>query len=154
MAPGRDRYDACRNGGRKRRPSTTVQFARPNRSHPFAFRLGRKAKLRLRRQRRSLRQVLDRRDRIFYPGDTEHLKPLGRKLVLNVLLDQKEIFTGPFHMTRESAKLWSIFRATTTGLIAADRHIANSFENGNERCRRFMHSSRIVRGEGSFLAQI
>jgi hypothetical protein len=39
---------------------------------------------------------LDRRDRIFYPGDTERLKPLAQKLVLNVLLDQKEIFTSPF----------------------------------------------------------
>jgi hypothetical protein len=39
---------------------------------------------------------LDRRDRIFYPGDTERLKPLAQKLVLKVLLDQKEIFTSPF----------------------------------------------------------
>ena len=71
----------------------------------------------------------DRRDAIFYPGDTERLKPLGRKLVLNVLLDQKAIFTSPFHMTRENATLWLIFGAATGGLIAADRHIANSFEN-------------------------
>jgi hypothetical protein len=32
----------------------------------------------------------DRRDRIYYPGDTEQVKPLVTKLVGNVLLDQKE----------------------------------------------------------------
>jgi membrane-associated phospholipid phosphatase len=79
--------------------------------------------------------VLDRRDRIFYPGDTERLKPLARKLGLNVLLDQKEIFTSPFHMTRESARLWLIFGAATGGLIAADHHIADSFENSNGQVR-------------------
>jgi membrane-associated phospholipid phosphatase len=78
---------------------------------------------------------LDRRDRIFYPGDTEHLKPLARKLVLNVLLDQKEIFTSPFHMTRESARLWLIFGAATGGLIAADHHIADLFENSKGQVR-------------------
>jgi hypothetical protein len=36
--------------------------------------------------------VLDHRDRIFYPGDTERPKPLLRKLFLNIVLDQEEIF--------------------------------------------------------------
>src|SRR6266704_2509416 len=75
------------------------------------------------------RPVLDRRDRIFYPGDTERLKPLGRKLVLNVLFDQEEIFTSPFRMNRQNAKWWVLFGATTAGLIAADHHIADAFEN-------------------------
>ena len=39
--------------------------------------------------------ALDRRDRIFYPGDTERPKPLLRKLLLNIALDQKDIFTSP-----------------------------------------------------------
>src|SRR5689334_4377779 len=33
----------------------------------------------------------DRRDRIWYPGDTESLKPLLIKLGGNILLDQKDI---------------------------------------------------------------
>jgi hypothetical protein len=41
---------------------------------------------------------LDARDRIFYPGDTENLKLLGRKLLANTLLDQKEIWTSWFHL--------------------------------------------------------
>jgi membrane-associated phospholipid phosphatase len=79
--------------------------------------------------------ALDRRDRIFYPGDTERLKPLGRKLFLNILLDQKEIFTSPFRINRQNAKWWLLSAATTAGLIAADRHIANSFENSRGQVR-------------------
>ena len=80
-------------------------------------------------------QTSDRRDRIFYPGDTENLKPLGRKLLLNILLDQKEIFTSPFRMNRHTAPLWLIGAATTAGLIVADRHIADAFENSRGQVR-------------------
>jgi membrane-associated phospholipid phosphatase len=73
--------------------------------------------------------ALDRRDRIYYPGDTERLKPLARKLLLNILLDQKESFTSPFRMNRQDAKWWLLSAAATAGLIAADRRISNSFEN-------------------------
>jgi membrane-associated phospholipid phosphatase len=79
--------------------------------------------------------VLDRRDRIFYPGDTERPKPLLRKLLLNILLDQKEIFTSPFHANRHNALEWLIPAATTGGLIAADIHIANAFENSRGQIR-------------------
>src|SRR5215467_1818821 len=75
--------------------------------------------------------ALDQRDRVFYPGDTERIKPLGRKLFLNILLDQKDIFTSPFRMNRGNAKWWLLSGAVTAGLIAGDHHIANSFENSN-----------------------
>src|SRR5262249_27415988 len=49
---------------------------------------------------------LDRRDRIFYPGDTERPKPLFRKLLLNIAYDQKDIFLSPFHANRGNALEW------------------------------------------------
>jgi membrane-associated phospholipid phosphatase len=79
--------------------------------------------------------ALDRRDRIFYPGDTERLKPLARKLLLNILLDQKEIFTSPFHINRHNAKWWLLAAGTTAGLIAADHSISNALENSQGQVR-------------------
>ena len=77
----------------------------------------------------------DRRDRVFYPGDTERPKPLLRKLFLNILLDQKDIFTSPFHANRHNALDWLVPMAVTGALIASDTHIANAFENSRGEVR-------------------
>jgi membrane-associated phospholipid phosphatase len=66
----------------------------------------------------------DPRDRVFYPGDTEKFKPLVEKLGGNLLLDQKEIWTSPFHMHTQDAKWWLGFGAATAALIATDRDSA------------------------------
>src|SRR6266851_5915800 len=79
--------------------------------------------------------VLDRRDRIFYPGDTERPKPLMRKLFLNIVFDQKDIFTSPFHVNRHNALEWLVPMAATGALIASDTHIANAFENSRGQVR-------------------
>lgn len=78
---------------------------------------------------------LDRRDRIFYPGDTERPKPLFRKLFLNIAYDQKDIFLSPFHANRENALQWLIPLATVGALIPADKQIADSFHNSNGQVR-------------------
>ena len=79
--------------------------------------------------------ALDRRDRIFYPGDTERPKPLLRKLFLNIVLDQEEIFTSPLHINRHNALEWLVPMAVTGGLIASDTHITNAFENSRGQVR-------------------
>lgn len=79
--------------------------------------------------------ILDRRDRIFYPGDTERAKPLLRKLFLNIVLDQEEIFTSPLHINRHNEWEWLLPTAATGGLIAADHHIADAFENSRGQVR-------------------
>src|SRR5438874_5034858 len=79
--------------------------------------------------------VLDRRDRVFYPGDTERPKALLRKLFLNIVFDQEEIFTSPFHANRHNALEWLVPTAATGALIAADTHIANAFENSRGQVR-------------------
>ena len=71
----------------------------------------------------------DSRDRIYYPGDTESVKPLLWKLGGNVLLDQKEIWTSPFHMHAEDAKWWIGFGAVTAAFIATDHQTSTVFEN-------------------------
>jgi membrane-associated phospholipid phosphatase len=79
--------------------------------------------------------VLDRRDRIYYPDDTERPKPLFKKLFLNIALDQKDIFTSPFHINSENALTWLIPTAAIGALIPADTHIANAFENSRGQVR-------------------
>jgi len=66
----------------------------------------------------------DARDRVYYPGDTERFKPLVLKLGGNVLLDQKAIWTSPFHMRRDDIKWWVGFGAATAALIATDKNDA------------------------------
>ncbi|HEV2697190.1 MAG TPA: phosphatase PAP2 family protein [Terriglobales bacterium] len=79
--------------------------------------------------------ALDRRDRVFYPDDTERPKPLLRKLFLNIVYDQKDIFTSPFHINRHNSLEWLVPTAAIGGLIAADTHIANAFENSRGQVR-------------------
>ena len=86
-------------------------------------------------QSRQQSHVLDRRDRIFYPGDTERPKPLFRKLFLNIALDQKDIFTSPFHISRDNALQWIIPAAAVGALIPLDTHLANAFENSRGQVR-------------------
>jgi membrane-associated phospholipid phosphatase len=79
--------------------------------------------------------LLDRRDRVFYPDDTERVKPLARKLFLNILYDQEAIFTSPFHANRHNALQWLVPMAVTGAFIASDTHIANAFENSRGQVR-------------------
>lgn len=74
-------------------------------------------------------ETQDRRDEIYYPGDTEHVKPLARKLFFNILLDQREIWTSPFRMHSKDAKWWIAFGAVTAALIATDHKTINTFRN-------------------------
>jgi len=80
-------------------------------------------------------RALDRRDRVFYPDDTERPKPLAKKLLLNIAYDQKDIFTSPFHANRHNALQWLVPIAVTGALIASDTHIANAFENSRGQVR-------------------
>jgi membrane-associated phospholipid phosphatase len=73
--------------------------------------------------------LTDSRDRVYYPGDTERFKPLARKLVGNILLDQKEIWTSPFHMHAADAKWWIGLAGVTAALIATDHRTSTVLEN-------------------------
>jgi membrane-associated phospholipid phosphatase len=71
----------------------------------------------------------DRRDRVFYSEETERAKPLMRKFVVNVLMDQKDIWTSPFHMNRHDAIPWILVGAGTAALIATDHRSSRALPN-------------------------
>src|SRR5579884_1405620 len=85
----------------------------------------------------------DPRDRIWYPGDTESVKPLFRKLAGNILLDQKQIWTSPFHMHKEWAPVWLAFAAGTAVLIATDHKTSALLENSQGQVAWGNHISNI-----------
>jgi membrane-associated phospholipid phosphatase len=75
-------------------------------------------------------QPEDARDRVLYSTETEHFKPLTEKLVKNVLMDQKDIWTSPFHIrTAEDAIPWILVGAGTAGLIASDHWTSRQLPN-------------------------
>jgi membrane-associated phospholipid phosphatase len=85
----------------------------------------------------------DARDRVYYPDDTENIKPLARKLAGNVLLDQKAIWTSPFHMSRRNAVKWLGLGAITATLIATDIHTSRVLENSQGQVRWAGNVSRV-----------
>lgn len=71
----------------------------------------------------------DSRDQILYSSETERFWPLTKKLIRNTALDQKEIWTSPFHMKRGEAKWWLIFGGATAALIATDKRTSRELPN-------------------------
>jgi membrane-associated phospholipid phosphatase len=86
---------------------------------------------------------VDSRDPIFYPSDTEKPVPLLEKLGRNIVLDQKDIWTSPFHMNRHNAGLWVGFAAVTAGLIASDHWSSTQLENSTGQVSWANHISNI-----------
>jgi membrane-associated phospholipid phosphatase len=84
----------------------------------------------------------DRRDRIYYPGDTEHVTPLTRKLIGNIWLDQKAIWTSPFH-SKSDAAWWAVFGGLTAGAVLTDRRSIHIFENSSGQVRWGKNISQI-----------
>ena len=72
----------------------------------------------------------DARDRVLYSTETEHLKPLTKKLVQNIWMDQKDIWTSPLHIrSAEDALPWILVGAGTGALIASDHWSARQLPN-------------------------
>jgi membrane-associated phospholipid phosphatase len=71
----------------------------------------------------------DNRDRVFYAQETERAAPLMRKFVVNVVMDQKDIWTSPFHMSRQDSTPWILVGAGTAALIATDRRSSRALPN-------------------------
>lgn len=78
---------------------------------------------------------LTAREEASYSTETEPLKPLGKKLLTNILLDQKAIWTSPFHVKRRDAKWWVLFGAATGGLIATDHWTSQQLPNTKDQVK-------------------
>ncbi len=87
--------------------------------------------------------IQDPRDRIYYPGDTERAKPLGKKLLANILLDQKELWTSPLRMKKKDLALWIGIPAATAALILTDDDTINTFENSKGQITWGNHLSNL-----------
>ncbi|MEO8048791.1 MAG: phosphatase PAP2 family protein [Acidobacteriota bacterium] len=59
------------------------------------------------------------------------------------MLDQKEIWTSPFHMRGSDAKWWIGIGGVTAALIATDRHTSTVFENSRGQITWGNNLSRI-----------
>lgn len=88
-------------------------------------------------------EQLDARDKVFYPDDTERLKPLTHKLLSNLWLDQKQIWTSPFRMHKQQAFWWVTLGAATAALVATDRTTIHTFENSPSQVRWANHVSNV-----------
>jgi membrane-associated phospholipid phosphatase len=86
---------------------------------------------------------VDRRDLIYYPGDTEHIGPLAHKLAANIWLDQRTIWTSPFHMHKANAGKWIGFTALIAGAVLTDRRTSHLLENSPGQVRWGDHVSNI-----------
>ena len=73
---------------------------------------------------------------------TQKLRPLTEKLIRNTLLDQKEIWTSPFHSKQHVAE-WLGFSAITASLIATDRRTSHVFENSRGQVNWGNHVSNV-----------
>jgi membrane-associated phospholipid phosphatase len=61
------------------------------------------------------------------PGPESHGTRLHwHDIPRNVLHDEKAIFTSPFHINRDNAKLWILFGTATAALIATDQRVSNT----------------------------
>jgi hypothetical protein len=85
----------------------------------------------------------DARDRVLYSEETENLGPLTKKLVRNILMDQKDIWTSPFHMNAHDSIPWIVAGATTGALIATDRRTARELPNTTDQVSISRHVSNV-----------
>ncbi len=71
---------------------------------------------------------IDARDRNVYASDQAD-RSTARKLMSNIWLDQKDIWTSPFRMQKSDAKWWILVGAGTAALIATDYTISKQLPN-------------------------
>jgi membrane-associated phospholipid phosphatase len=77
------------------------------------------------------------------PDQTEPPGDSAKAIAKSIVLDQKQIWTSPFRMTRQSAKWWLIFGAATGALIATDRRTSQQLPNTGDQVAFSRHVSQL-----------
>jgi membrane-associated phospholipid phosphatase len=77
--------------------------------------------------------VLAQQPSASYSEAAEPPTHLAKDIAKDILLDQKAIWTSPFHMTREDAGLWLTFGAVTGALISTDSRSTRQLPNTKDQ---------------------
>src|SRR5437870_8919104 len=72
-------------------------------------------------------------ERTPYTDRAEPPMDSAKELAKSIVLDQKQIWTSPFRMTRQNAKWWLIFGSVTGALIATDRRSSQQLPNTGDQ---------------------
>jgi membrane-associated phospholipid phosphatase len=78
-----------------------------------------------------------------YSDMPEPPKDSAKGFVRDIVVDQKQIWTSPFRMTRQNAKWWVLFGAATGALLATDRRSAQQLPNTRDQLAVSRHVSQI-----------
>jgi membrane-associated phospholipid phosphatase len=70
-------------------------------------------------------------------------KGSAKGFVKDIVIDQKQIWTSPFRMTRQNAKSWVLFGAATGALLATDRRSAQQLPNTKDQLAVSRHVSQF-----------
>ena len=71
--------------------------------------------------------------RIVTQSDTANIKVFATKLPKNVIIDQKTVWTSPFH--KQNVKWWLLFGGATAALVATDRQTRDALGNNPNQIR-------------------
>jgi len=82
-------------------------------------------------------------DQAPVPENPEPPPESVKGFVKDVALDQKQIWTSPFRMTRQNAKWWVLFGAATGALLATDRRSAQQLPNTKDQLAVSGHVSQL-----------
>lgn len=87
-------------------------------------------------------QSPDARDTNVYVGPQASDRPFVKKFAVNFLLDQKDIWTSPFHIHRSSARWWILAGVGTAALLAADHPVSQALPTTGSSVRFGTDASR------------
>ena len=85
----------------------------------------------------------DTRDRNLYEDTAATSGSVVKRMATNIVLDQKDIWTSPFHINGSSAKWWVLIGAGTAALLAADHPISQALPFSGNSVRTGTDLSRL-----------